>query len=114
MKAPLRLHEGWVIALGYCGRRRFVAIYWEAYGGEVWYDDGKTWDLVEMRVYLDYIWQPQVKQWLHVNGIHLGNSEEQVEHWLIVDTLRGELFALPRQDAKVVLLAQRLPRGSDS
>jgi hypothetical protein len=113
LKAPLRLPEGWLTAFGYLRGRRFVAIFWEPCGDEACYDDGVSYacGMSDNWLYLDFVRQQHVRQWLDDNSIHLGNSDEAAQHWLVADARTGELYAAPRREAHAVLLAQELPAG---
>jgi hypothetical protein len=112
VKAPFRLPVGFLPAFGYRGGRRFVGLYWEPSGDEAAFDDGITSavGLCDNWLHLDFIRQPQVRRWLEEQGLHLGNSDEPAEHWLIADALTGDLYAAPRQEARRILLRQELPR----
>lgn len=63
-------------------------------------------------MYLDFIRQPHVRCWLDENGIHLGNSDEASQHWLVADAMTGELFSATCREAHGIVRAQSLPEGS--
>ncbi len=110
LKAPFRLPPGFLAAFGY-GGGRLVALYWEPCGDEAAFDDG-VWSAVGMSdnwLYLDFIHQRPVHDWLDRNGINLGNSDEPATHWLIADALSGDLYAAPRREAGAVVRTQELP-----
>src|SRR5205807_2325356 len=111
VQAPFRLPPGFLVAFGYPGGRRLVALYWQSSGDEACYEDGVLFacGLCDNWLYLDFIRQPQVTEWLDRHGIHLGNSDEAAEHWLVVDALTGDLFAVPRREASAILIKQQLP-----
>jgi hypothetical protein len=115
LKAPFRLPEGWLARFGYRQGRRFVAICWEPCGDEASYDDGisSAIGLSNNWLYLDFIRQQHVRRWLDENAIHLGNSDESAQHWLIADASTGELFASARRDAHAIVRAQQLTGASE-
>lgn len=108
LKAPFQLSPEFLIAFGYRGERRYVGLFWEPCGDEACYDDGQSHacGLCDNWLYLDFIRQPDVKTWFQQNDIHLGNSEEAARMWLVVDANTGEVFAIPCQEARVILLRQ--------
>src|SRR3954471_21763287 len=111
IKAPFRLHAGFLAAFGYPSARRFVALYWEPCGDEASWDDGVS-SAVGMSdnwLYLDFIRQPQVRQWIDANGLNLGNSDESAQHWWVADSTTGDLYAAPRREAYAVVHNQQLP-----
>jgi hypothetical protein len=85
VKAPFRLPPGFLQAFGYGGNRRFVALYWEPSGDEATYDDGvsSVVGLCDNWLYLDFVRRPEVVGWLDEKGIHLGNSDEPADDWLL-------------------------------
>jgi hypothetical protein len=111
IKAPFHLPPGFLLAFGYRGDRRFVALYWEPCGDESSYDDGISYavGMSDNWLYLDFIHQPDVRRWLDEQGLHLGNSDEPAEHWLVADALTGNLYAAPRREASQVVRQQKLP-----
>ena len=115
LKAPFRLPEGWLARFGYRRGRRFVGICWEPCGDEASYDDGisSAIGLSDNWLYLDFIRQPQVRQWIERNGLDLGSSDESAHHWLIADASTGELFAAPVRQAHAIVRAQQLPGDSE-
>jgi hypothetical protein len=110
-KAPFRLPPGFLPAFGYSGGRRLVALFWEPSGDEACYDDGVSyaWGCCDNWLYLRFIHQPQVREWLDRQGINLGNSDEPAEHWLVSDALTGDLYAAPEREAHAIVRSQRLP-----
>jgi hypothetical protein len=115
LKAPFQLPPCFLTAFGYQNGRRFVALYWEPCGDEACYDDGvsSACGLCDNWLYLDFIHQPHVGPWLAENSIHLGNSQESAQHWLVADALTGALYAAPRGEASVVVRTQQLPPSGD-
>lgn len=90
--------------------RRFVALFWDPSGDEACYDDGQNYacGLCDNWLYLKFTRQPDVIAWLDENNIHLGNSDESAQDWLIVDTGTGQVYAVPRHEAREKLLRQDL------
>ena len=114
LKAPFRLPEGWLTQFGYPGERRFVALYWEPCGDEASVTDGvrSACGMSDNWLYLKFVREPHVRRWLDDNGIALGNSEDEAQHWLVVDASTSGVYAASRRDAYSILLAQQLPSGS--
>jgi hypothetical protein len=110
-QAPFRLPPGFLPAFGYAGGRRQVALFWEPSGDEACFDDGVSYacGMCDNWLYLDFIHQPQVREWLDANSLNLGNSDEPATHWLIADTETGDLFAAPEREARAILRSQRVP-----
>lgn len=112
IKAPFRLPVGFLAAFGYRYARRFVALYWEPCGDESCYEDGvsSACGMTDNWLYLDFIRQPQVRGWLDANGLNLGNSDESATHWLVADSITGDLYTAPRREAYAVVHEQQLPQ----
>jgi hypothetical protein len=110
-QAPFRLPPAFLAAFGYAGTRRLVALFWEPSGDEACFDDGESYacGLCDNWLYLRFIRQPQVGQWLDANGLNLGNSDEAATHWLIADAETGDLFAAPEREARAIVRSQRVP-----
>jgi hypothetical protein len=111
LTAPFRLSHGFLTAFGYHGAHRLVALYWEPCRDEACYHDGQNYacGLCNNWLYLDFVRRADVCRWFDENGIHLGNSEEPAQHWLIVDSLTGEVHAAPGREALALLRRQQLP-----
>jgi hypothetical protein len=111
LKAPFRLPPGFLAAFGYVGTRRLVALFWQPSGDEACYDDGVSYacGLCDNWLYLDFIRQAEVRDWLDCQGINLGSSDEPAEHWLIADALTGDLYAAPEREAHAIVRNQQLP-----
>lgn len=109
-KAPFRLAPGWLRYFGYPGPRRYVALFWTPVGDEACFDDGQSsaCGLSDNWLYLDLVRRPDVAAWLDENGIHLGSSEQDAEHWLIVDRDTNEVFAADRMEARFCVGFQTL------
>ncbi len=111
LQAPFRLPDGWLRSFGYRGGRRFVALFWEPCGDEGCFDDGESYacGMCDNWLYLGFIRQPQVREWIDHNGLDFGSSDSSAQHWLIADASTGDLFAAPVRDAHAIVRAQRLP-----
>ena len=111
IKALFRLPSGFLDAFGYPGGRRFVALYWEPCGDEASWDDGisSAVGMSDNWLYLDFIRQPNVRQWMEANNLNLGNSGESATHWWLADRATGDLYAGPRREAYAVVHNQQLP-----
>jgi hypothetical protein len=111
LKAPFRLPPGFLTAFGYPYGRRFVSLFWEPCGDEACYDDGQSYacGCCDNWLYLDFVRQPEVRNWLDANAINLGNSDESASHWLIADALTGDLYAAPQREARAIVRNQTLP-----
>jgi hypothetical protein len=111
LKAPFQLSPGFLPAFGYREGRRFVALYWEPCGDEACYDDGVSYacGMSDNWLYLRFLRQAEVRGWLDEQGFNLGNSDEPATHWLVADTMTGDLYAAPRREALEVVRRQALP-----
>jgi hypothetical protein len=110
VKAPFSLPPGFLAAFGYSGGRRLVGLFWEPCGDEACYDDGVSYacGCSDNWLYLRFIRQPQVGEWLGCQGINLGSSDEAAKHWLVADALTGDLYAAPSREASAIVRSQRL------
>jgi hypothetical protein len=109
--APFRFPPDFLAAFGYRAGRRFVALFWEPSGDEACYHDGLNYacGACDNWLYLDFMRRPEVRRWLDENGINLGSSDEAGQHWLIVDSLTGEVRAAPGREALLVIRCQQFP-----
>jgi hypothetical protein len=110
LKPPFHLPPGFLAAFGYAGGRRLVALFWEPCGDEACYYDGVSYacGCCNNWLYLDFIRQADVRRWLDDNGLNLGNSDEPAQYWLIADSLTGDLYAAPRNEAHAIVRQQQL------
>lgn len=113
LKAPFRLPPDFLTSFGYPHGRRFVSLFWEPCGDEACYDDGQSYacGMSDNWLYLDFIRQPEVRQWLDENGINLGSSDEPAQHWLVADAATGDLYAAPQREARAIVRSQTLPEA---
>jgi hypothetical protein len=108
--APLPLPPGFLVAFGYRGTRRFLALYWEPCGDESCYCDGVSTavGMTDDWLYLDFIRQPHVLRWREEHDLDLGSSDGEAKDWLVVDSSTGKLFAAPRMEAHSIVVRQQL------
>jgi hypothetical protein len=111
IKAPFLLPHGFLTDFGYRLGRRFVGLYWEPCGDESCYDDGQAsaCGLSDNWLFLVFKRRDDVAAWLTANGIHLGNSDERAQHWLVVDERTWEVFAAPCEEARMAVIQQDIP-----
>lgn len=112
--APFRLPDDFLADLGYPGERRFVGLHWTPLGDELCFDDGERsgCGICDHWLYRSLVRRPEVAAWLGDNAIHLGNSDEQAEHWLVVDGDTGEVYAAAWRDARLMESDRALPTRS--
>ncbi|HLV98698.1 MAG TPA: hypothetical protein VKT82_08485 [Ktedonobacterales bacterium] len=91
-------------ALGYPGQARLVAFFWSPRGDEAMHDDGRCTGVGDWTAYLAFIKHPTVEP--HVRPFDLGSSEEEAQHWLVLDRETRTLSVLPVQQAALLLLQQ--------
>jgi hypothetical protein len=90
-------------ALGYEHKARFVAFYWEA-GDESYYDDGRVSGTGEWNGYLTFVRHPAIEPTLR--PYHLGDSETEAHHWLLLDRQERALYVAPVRQANRFLHKQ--------
>src|SRR5262245_4577598 len=101
-------------ALGYHGPSRWVAFYCTPSGDELVYDDGTVSADGSWFAWLTFLHHPRVASTLH--SYHLGSSETDATHWLLLDRetrtlsvgLPAEVKHFLRQAAPPVLTSERL------
>lgn len=77
-------------AVGYEGTGRFVGIYWIPYGDEVMYTDGVRSATGNWYAWLQFVRHQRVAP--HIEDFDFGASEQEAEHWLVVDTETLSLY----------------------
>jgi hypothetical protein len=70
-------------ALGYAGASRWVAFHWSPYGDELQYDDGTLSADGSWHAWLTFVHHRRSAPTLA--PYHFGNSEEEAQHWLLLD-----------------------------
>ncbi|HZA28988.1 MAG TPA: hypothetical protein VE735_05250 [Gammaproteobacteria bacterium] len=94
-------------ALGYDGKARYVAFYWELAGDELaWADDRVSIIGANWHAWLMYIQHPSVAHCLE--PYELGNSDESARHWLLLDRQERILYVGTTPDV-ACFLAQHTP-----
>ena len=75
------------------------------------YDDGEgsACGMTDNWLFLEFLRRPDVARWLADNGLHLGDSEEEARHWLVVDGSSGEVRAGHWREARQAVVCQGLP-----
>ena len=92
------------LALGYPGQARLVAFFWSPMGDEALYHDGLHSGVGDWTAYLAFVEHPTVEP--HLRAYDLGSSEDEAQHWLVLDREARTLSVLPAENA-VLLLAQQ-------
>jgi hypothetical protein len=70
-------------ALGYAGAARWVAFHWTPYGDELRYEDGTLSADGSWHAWLTFVHHHRIAPTLA--PYHFGNSEEEAQHWLLLD-----------------------------
>jgi hypothetical protein len=98
-------------AIGYTGSGRFVAFYWTPYGDEVMFDDGLYSGTGEWDGFLTFIRHPAIAPALQF--YHLGDSDTEAEHALVLDREARKLFVAPIEQTSRFLQEQwpHMPEG---
>ncbi|AWM39817.1 hypothetical protein GobsT_18160 [Gemmata obscuriglobus] len=111
LKAPFGLPADFLRTFGYPGQRRYIGLYWSPMGDEACWDDGQSsaCGLADNHYYLAFIRRKEVLAWRDENGLHLGNSEEEAQHWLVVDAETCEVYAAHWREARQAVIRQEIP-----
>jgi hypothetical protein len=111
LKAPFPIPADFLRTFGYPGSRRFVALYWTPMGDEACFDDGQqsACGLSDNWVYLSLLRRKDVWAWRGENGLNFGNSDEEAQHWLVVNTETGEVDAAHWREARQAVIRQAIP-----
>jgi hypothetical protein len=91
-------------ALDYPGQARLVAFYWSPSGDEATYNDGAQAGDGDWVAYLAFVQHPTVEP--HLCPFDLGSSEEEAQHWLVLDREARTLSVLPAEEAAALLQQQ--------
>jgi hypothetical protein len=94
-------------AFGYRGKARFVAVYWSPLGDELYYDDGRLAGTGNAHPFLTYRRHPVVKP--HLETYHLGSSEEEGTHVLVLDREKVAVRVGQRAEALSFVRGQHPP-----
>jgi hypothetical protein len=63
-------------------------------------------------LFLDFIHRADMRRWLDEHSLNMGSSDEAARHWLVADTLTGDLYAALIREASAVVRQQQLPGGA--
>lgn len=88
-------------ALGYVGTARWVAFHWTPYGDELQYDDGTLSADGSWHAWLTFVRHLRIAPVLA--PYHFGNSEEEAQHWLLLDRETRTVFVGAVVDAQQCL-----------
>ena len=91
-------------AIGYRGEARFVSFQWTPYGDETDYSDGRVQATGNWQAFLAFIHHPAVSP--HLKDYHLGSSDNEAKHALILDQKELVLFVAPVKEAEKFLSEQ--------
>lgn len=94
-------------AFGYPDTALYVAFYWEPLGDELCYDDGRIAGTGTWHAFLQYRHHRQVSSALAPWNI--GYSDEEAEHWLVLQSDESKAWIAGAADARVFLQAQHPP-----
>jgi len=79
--------------IGYTGREKFVVFYWTSFGDEVMFDDGRYSGTGEWDGFLTFVRHPAIVPALR--PYHLGDSDTEAKHALVLDREARKLFVAP-------------------
>jgi hypothetical protein len=106
-------------AIGYTGQvfghpldARWVGFYWERSGDEANFDDGRASGTGEYVGYQAFVDHPRVA--VHLRHFDFGSSEALPCHYLLLDRVEYQLYALPVQLAQQFLHNQWREQGRAS
>ena len=85
-------------AVGYDGQARYISMYWEMAGDEVYWDDGRMGSTGHWDGYLAYVQYPSVSRALR--PYHLGGSDAEAQHALVLDRETLSLYVGSREDVQ--------------
>lgn len=91
-------------AFGYPGSARHVAFFWEPIGDELCYDDGRIAGTGDWHAFLRYRTHPHIAPSLA--GWNIGYSDEEPDHWLVLDSGTGNAWIAGIADARAFLASQ--------
>jgi hypothetical protein len=90
--------------VGYDGLGRLVALWWSPFGDGLMFSDGTLTATGNRRGWLCFCEHPLVQVFLE--DYQLGDSEDEAEHWLLVDRYFGTLDVGLARDVKALLATQ--------
>jgi hypothetical protein len=84
-----------LLQVGYRGRARYVAWWWEPCGDELaWMDDHGS---AAVGLADNWRWLLEVRPWLEAMQVDCGSADGQGQHVLVHDRRDNRLFSAPRQ-----------------
>jgi len=90
--------------VGYDGPGRLLALWWSPLGDELMFCDGALTATGNWRGWLSFCEHPLVRVFLE--EYQLGDSEDEAEHWLLVDRYLGTLAVGLARDVEQLLVTQ--------
>lgn len=92
-------------ATGYHGDApRYFSLYWEPCGDESMYDDGRHSGTGCWSGYLAWVRHPAVA--LELAPCNFGSSDQEAEHWVLIDRQARRAFVAPVAEARQILHSQ--------
>jgi hypothetical protein len=91
--------------VGYDGSGRLVALWWSPFGDELMFSDGTLIASGNWRGWLCFCEHPLVRVFLE--DYQFGGSEDEAEHWLLVDRYLGTLDVGLARDVEALLATKR-------
>jgi len=104
VRLPLGCPAQLVELSGYNGAGRLVAMWWTPLGDELMFSDGTTTATGDYRGWLAFCAHPVTL--LFLNPYQLGSSEQEAEHWLLVDRHLATLDVGLAHDVQALLATQ--------
>ncbi len=101
------VHSGLAEAFGYPGDACFVGFFWEPGGDEVIYADGRLSGTGASYIFLTYRRHAAVSP--HLQPYNLGYSDQQADHWLLIDRQERRASIAPKGQARAFLEEQHPP-----
>jgi hypothetical protein len=92
-------------AFGYEGDARYFAAYWLSGGDELMLADGQIeFTAANWHAFLLYRDHPSVAP--HLARYNFGSSDDEAEHWLVIDCIEHRAHVAPVAEARAFLRAQ--------
>jgi hypothetical protein len=104
VRLPLGCPAQLVELSGYDGAGRLVAMWWTPFGDELMFSDGTITATGDYRGWLSFCAHPLTR--LLLNSYELGSSEQEAEHWLLVDRHAATLDVGLAHDVQALLATQ--------
>jgi hypothetical protein len=104
VRLPLPCPPQLIELSGYTGGGRLVALWWSPFGDELMISDGTLTETGRWRGWLCFSQHPLVG--LFLEPYRLGDSDDDGEHWLLVDRYLGTLDVGLARDVEQLLATQ--------